>query len=56
MKSDYVFLSVDGKLTMSSASHLRNLAAVKANEILSQLENLSFVNEYIGLIDSKEFN
>lgn len=56
MKKDLVFLAVDGKLTSSSAGHLRNLAASKANEILTRLNMLHFTNKYINLIGSSARN
>lgn len=56
MQKDYTFLAEDGKLTMTSAAHLRDLAALKAKELLSQLNNIRFTNKYIQLISSTERN
>lgn len=56
MKKDLTFVAVDGKLTMSSAAHLRDLAALSAREILSKMNNIHFTNKYVQLIASKEQN
>ena len=47
MKKDYTFLAEDGKLTMSSAAHLRDLAANASKELLQKLNNIHFTNKYI---------
>ena len=41
---------------MSSAAHLRDLAALKAREILSGLNSIHFVNKYVQLIGTSEKN
>lgn len=53
MKSDYVFLSEDGRLTSSSAAHLRNMAASKAESLLSQMRLMHFTNKFVQLIGDK---
>lgn len=56
MQKDLTFLAVDGKLTSSSAAHLRDLAASKATEIISALGQMKFVNKYVQLIGSVDRN
>lgn len=56
MKKDYTFLAEDGKLTMSSAAHLRDLAANASKELLQKLNNIHFTNKYIQLIGDTNIN
>lgn len=56
MKKDYTFLAEDGKLTMSSAAHLRDLAANASKELLQKLNNIHFTNKYIQLIGDTNRN
>lgn len=54
MKKDQIFLAEDGKLTMSSAAHLRDLAAAKAQDILAGLNDVEFVNQHMTLIATQQ--
>ena len=54
MNKDLTFLAEDGKLSMSSAAHIRDLAALKAQNIKSKLDNISFINEYISVIGGEK--
>lgn len=49
MEKDKIFLGKDG-LTMSSASHLRNIASIKAQELLKKLDGIKLTNKYVNLI------
>ena len=56
MQKDMTFLAVDGKLTSSSAAHLRNLAKEKAEELLAKLRGANFLDKYVQLIGTSEKN